>query len=257
MTDLRKNGTQAVLVAGGGGALSTYADVVVGNRRLRAILKYELVTSLFGNWPGVAGLALRRIFYRGLFRRCGRQAVIGRNVTLRHPHRITLGDRVVIGDGCTLDAKGRGGEGIVIRDNVFLGTGSILSMAGGGIEIDEGANIGSYCRIGTFGRTRIGKKALLAAYCYVVGATHRTDRLDIPILDQPNDTKGGAVVGDGTWLGARVTVLDGVTVGRDAIVGAHAVVTHDLPDYAVARGIPAKVVRRRTEEEAPPGKPVS
>ena len=250
MTDLRTDGTQAALTDERQSSLAKYGDIVVGSRRLRAIVKYDLITGLFGAWPGALGLALRRLFYRRLFRECGRGVVIGRNVALRRPGRISLGDNVVIGDGCTLDAKGEEGSGIHIRDGVFLGSGTIVSMAGGSIEIDEGANIGSTCRIGTFGHTRIGKKALLAAYCYLVGAAHETDRLDTPILDQPNYTKGGVQVGDGCWLGARVTVLDGVSVGRDSIVGAHAVVTKDLPALCVAVGIPAKVIRMRGDPSA-------
>ncbi|MBN1269063.1 MAG: acyltransferase [Kiritimatiellae bacterium] len=244
MSKLDEGGIQATLSDRRRGALAKYADLVVGGG-IGAVIKYELITGLFGSWPGAVGLWLRQKFYRCLFRTCGRGLIIGRNVTLRRPDRISLGRNVVLGDNSTLDAKGDTGDGIVIRDGVFVGPGTIVSTGGGSIELDEGANIGSYCRIGTLGRTRIGKKALLAAYCYVVGAGHDASRTDVPILDQPITTKGGAEVGDGCWLGARVTVMDGTKIGRDSIVGAHAVVTEDLPEFCVAVGIPAKVVKMR------------
>jgi acetyltransferase-like isoleucine patch superfamily enzyme len=60
-------------------------------------------------------------------------------------------------------------------------------------------------------------------------------------------------VGEGAWLGAGVTVLDGCTVGSHAIVGTGAVVTKPIPDYAVAVGVPARVVRDRREKAGPAG----
>jgi len=245
MTELQQGGTQAALADAGRGSVSKYRSIVVGQAGLLPFLRYELITGLFGQWPGGAGLLLRRLFYPCLFRACGRGVVFGRGLTLRHPHRISIGNGVVLEEGCTLDAKGSEGEGILIRDRVFVGKGCILTMADGTIELDEGCNISSYCRIGTFGTTRIGRKVLLGAYCYVVGAYHETERTDIPIMDQPNRTKGGAEVGDGCWIGARVTVLDGVKVGRDSVVGAHAVVTKDLPEFCIALGSPAKVTKMR------------
>lgn len=244
MSDLKKDGTQVVLTDGGG-AVAQYQTVVAGHLGWWNLLKYELITVLFGSCPGALGFWLRRKFYPFLFRKCGRRLTMGKNVVLRHPHRVSLGDNVIVDSGCTIDAKGEEGEGVVIGNGVFIGAGTIISMAGGTIEIDDGANIGSYCRIGTYGHTRVGKKVLLAAYCYLVGATHETDSIDIPIIDQPTITRGGVTIGDGTWLGARVTVMDGKSVGCHSVVGAHAVVTETLPDFCIAYGVPAKVVRMR------------
>lgn len=244
MADLRKDGTQDVLTEASG-PIAQYQTVVAGNLGWWNLLKYEFITGLFGAWPGALGFWLRRKFYPCLFRKCGRSLTMGINVVLRHPHRVSMGDNVIVDSGCTIDAKGTEGEGVIIGDGVFIGAGTIISMAGGTIEIDDGANIGSYCRIGTYGHTRIGKKGLLAAYCYLVGATHEIESTDVPILDQPTITRGGVTVGDGTWLGARVTVMDGKSVGCHTVVGAHAVVTEDLPDFCIAYGVPAKVMRMR------------
>jgi len=245
VTERQEMGTQKLLVDPRRSALEKYRLAVVGEVGRWRFIRYELLTCLLGPLPGALGLWLRKELYPCLFRECGRNVIFGRNVLLRHPGRIRLGDNIVINDDVTLDAKGSAGEGILIRDGVFVGKGTLLSMVDGTIEVDEGANIGAYCRIGSMGVTRIGKKALIAAFVYVVGADHRTDRTDIPIIDQPNYTHGGTTVGDGSWLGTKVTVADGVQIGRDCVVGAHAVVTKDLPDFAVADGIPAKVVRMR------------
>ena len=65
------------------------------------------------------------------------------------------------------------------------------------------------------------------------------------MIDQPNVSRGGATIGDGTWIGTKSTVLDGVSVGSDCIVGAHSLVTKDAPDFSVIVGSPAKVIRDR------------
>ena len=61
--------------------------------------------------------------------------------------------------------------------------------------------------------------------------------------------KGGIIIGDDVWIGYRATILDGVTIGQGAVVAAGAVVTKNVPPYAVVAGIPARVVRKRFDEE--------
>ena len=248
-----RRGAQDALQDASRGALAKYRRMMVGEKRLCAFLWYDFVTSVFGPWPGALGYWLRSRFYPGLFRRCGRKVIFGRNLTVRHPGRISLGDRVILSDGVVLDAKGTDEEGLLVGDRVFIGLNTVVTTTDGTIELAAGCNLGAYCRIGSFGRTRIGEKALLAAWVYVVGAGHETSRTDMAILDQPYITRGGAQVGDGAWLGARATVLDGVTVGAHAIVGAHAVVTKDVPDFGIAVGIPAQVTGSRRPPPAAGG----
>jgi acetyltransferase-like isoleucine patch superfamily enzyme len=92
----------------------------------------------------------------------------------------------------------------------------------------------------------VGKSILMAAYTYLVGGDHLYDRTDIPVLQQGR-TARGIDVGDGVWLGTHVVVTDGSIVGRDAIIGAGAVVVGHIPEFAIATGIPAKVQKDRRE----------
>jgi acetyltransferase-like isoleucine patch superfamily enzyme len=80
---------------------------------------------------------------------------------------------------------------------------------------------------------------------YVSDFDHRTDDITRPIKDQ-GIVKSRVRVGDDVWLGAKVTVTRGVRIGRGAVVGANAVVTRDVPDYGVAVGVPARVIRTRS-----------
>ena len=194
---------------------------------------------------------------RGCFRWCsarsGRNVVFGANVTLRHPHKIHIGDNVVIDDLCCLDAKGTDNKGITIGNGVFVGRNTILSCKNGDIVIEDRANIGFNCEIFSASRVRVGKDILIAAYTYLVGGDHLYDRTDIPVLQQGRTAKG-IDVGDGTWLGTHVVVTDGSTIGRDAIIGAGAVVVGEIPEFSIATGIPgeghARPTRTRHRAEA-------
>lgn len=229
--------------------LDRYRDLVVGRPGLGPLLAFELVTVLSSWVPGAGGLWLRKLLYPLVLGRTGRNVVFGANVTLRHPHKIRLGDNVVVDDGCCLDAKGTDNAGITIGSGVFVGRNTILSCKNGDIVIDDGANIGFNCEIFSASRVRVGRDTLMAAYTYLVGGDHLYDRVDVPVLHQGR-TARGIDVGDGAWLGAHVVVTDGSTVGRDAIVGAGAVVVGEVPEFAVAAGTPARVLRDRRERGA-------
>ena len=231
-------------------SVDKYRDLVIGRPGLGPLVAYELVM-LFSSWvPGALGLFLRSKLYPLILGGAGRNVVFGVNVVLRHPHKIVIGDNVVIDDACCLDAKGTDNHGLVIGNGVFVGRQTILSCKNGDIIIDDRANIGFNCEIFSASRVRVGKDTLMAAYTYLVGGDHLYDRTDIPVLQQGR-TARGIEVGDGVWLGAHVVVTDGSTIGRDAIVGACAVVVGEIPEFAIAVGTPAKVLRdRRTSGAA-------
>jgi acetyltransferase-like isoleucine patch superfamily enzyme len=229
-----------------------YADLVVGQPGWLALLKHELVILLCWGVPGALGLFLRSKLYPILLGSCGRGVAFGTGVVLRHPHKIHIADNVVVDDGCCLDAKGTDNKGITLGRGVFLGRNAILSCKNGDIVIEDEANIGFNTEIFSASRVRVGRKVLIAAYTYLVGGDHLYDRVDVPVLDQGR-TAAGIDIGDHVWLGAHVVVTDGSRVGRDAIIGAGAVVVGEIPEFAIAVGTPAKVVRdRRTQGSQSP-----
>ncbi len=227
--------------------LAKYADIVIGRLDYWLLLKYELVNLFCMPLPGMLGYALRQIGFKSLLRGQGKGAVWGRNVTLRHPQKIKVGKRCVIEEYCSLSAQGDENSGITLGEEVLLGRSTVLGTRNGTVEIGDYSNIGANCRIGTTTRVKFGKHVLLAANCYIGGAQHKFDRLDVPIMRQGYDSKGGVVIEDDVWLGAGVMVLDGVTIGTGSVIGAAAVVTKDIPAYSIAIGIPAKVVGSRKD----------
>lgn len=222
-----------------------YRSLVTGRPGLWSWLRYELTTTLCGGLPGALGLAVRRVACRGLFRRCGRGLVLGRGVTLRHADKISLGRNVVIDDFCVLDGRGAGDEGLVIEDEVILNRGTIVQSKFGPVRIGTGTNIGANSHVCAMGGVDIGAGVLITGGCILSGGQYHTEKLDVPIMQQGAYTTGPISIGDGSWLGMRVLVLDGVRVGRGCAIGAGAVVNQDLPDHAVAAGVPARVVRIR------------
>lgn len=79
----------------------------------------------------------------------------------------------------------------------------------------------------------------------VITRNHRHDRTDIPMMDQGFEEERPVYIGDDVWIGDRVTVLPGVHIGNGCIIAAGAVVTKDVPEYTVAAGVPARVVKER------------
>lgn len=120
-----------------------------------------------------------------------------------------------------------------------------------GARFNPELSIGDYSGVGVnclvSGRTYIGSHVMMGPDCIMYSYSHAHDRLDIPMDQQGFEEPTPIHIGDDVWIGARVIILPGVSIGSHCIIGAGAVVTKDVPDYAVVGGVPAKVIRYRTE----------
>lgn len=239
----RQVGVQEAMGAGAS-PLRKYQDLVVGSRSLGRLLLHEAVILLSSWVPGALGLALRKLLYPLLLGSVGRGVVFGQGVVLRHAHKVRLGDGVTVDDLVVLDAKGTSNRGIDVGRGVFLGRGTILSCKDGDIAIGDHGNFGFHCEVFSGSSVTVGRHGLFAAQSYLVGGGHEFEREGLAVIDQPRSSRG-IVLGDNVWLGTGAKVLDGVTIGSDVVVGANAVVTTDLPDGAIAAGVPARVLRQR------------
>ena len=228
-------------------ALRKYQDLVLGSRSLGRLVLFELVM-LTSSWvPGALGLLLRKGLYPLLLGSVGRGVVFGQGVSLRHPAKIRIGSGVTIDDLVLLDAKGEANRGIEIGDGVFLGRGTILSCKDGDIRLGDHANLGFHCEIFSGSSVTVGHHGLFAAQAYLVGGGHEFEG-DVAVIDQPRRSRG-ITLGDNVWLCTGAKVLDGVRIGSDVVGGANAVVNEDLPDGAIAAGVPERVLRQRKAAE--------
>ncbi|MGA7671552.1 MAG: acyltransferase [Nitrolancea sp.] len=249
MTGYRK--THAEMTDTSRSPLRRYQQIVVGSTSLGYTIKYEVLTGLLGGMPGAIGLLLRSKLYPPLFKSVGRGVVFGKDVTLRHPSKISIGDAVVVGDGVSLEARGDARSSITIGNNVVIGEQVSIGCKYGVVRIGDYVNIseGAHLRAIHGNTLEVGDYALIAPFTYIGGVRYHTERTDIPIVQQGLDPRGGTRIGRGAWLGTRSIVLDGTSVGDDAIVGAGAIVNRDVPAFAVAVGVPAKVIRMRSRDD--------
>lgn len=236
-------------------SLKKYQLMVIGTESWLDLLKYELVTLLVSRLPGALGLFLRSKMYRWLLGEVGRGVVFGANMTLRHPHKIRIGNDTIIDDNVLIDAKGSDNRGIAIGDDCFIGRNSILSCKDGDIELGDRANVGFNCNIMSTSLVRVGRDNLISAYTYLVGGgNYDLDRVDIPINKSlREDRNRGIRLGDNVWIGAHSVVLDGVAVGEGAAVAAGAVVAKEVPAWSIAAGVPAAVVKQRAPADGTRG----
>jgi acetyltransferase-like isoleucine patch superfamily enzyme len=177
--------------------------------------------------PVRAAARLRRLWFALRYR--GSFAKLGRGAFLQSPFRI---------DGA---AGIRLGEGSVMQRGGWL-----YCLARDGrparIEIGCGCVFGFNNHITAIESVRIGDLVLTANNVYISDNLHGYEDISKPIMQQPLRVKGPVEIGSGSWLGENAAVI-GVRIGRNCVIGANAVVTHDIPDYCVAVGIPARVIR--------------
>lgn len=132
------------------------------------------------------------------------------------------------------------GKDVNIEHDANFGTGR-------NIWLDDGAGLGVNCFVR--GPLRIGKYVMMGPEVVILTNTHQHSRTDIPMQQQGYEPVRGVEIGDDVWIGYRGTILPGVKIGNGVIIGAGAVVTRDVPDFAVVGGVPAKVIRFRNNKQ--------
>ena len=154
-------------------------------------------------------------------------------------HNIFIGDRVFIyrdKDGGSVEF----GERVHVYGETFIQTGF-----GGSVKIGDHSYIHPRCQFSAYNSNiYIGSEVQIAPNCAFYPYNHSIAPGKL-IQVQPLHSKGDIFVGDDAWLGFGVIVLDGVRIGKGAVIGAGSVVTQDIPDNAIACGNPARVVKMR------------
>jgi acetyltransferase-like isoleucine patch superfamily enzyme len=170
----------------------------------------------------------RRRDYLARLRAAGANVRLGRGIRIEHPEYVEIGADVHLNECCWI---------------------SVIAPRPGAdaprLTIGTGSYIGRFATLACMQRVAIGERVLISDRVFVGDALHGYSRLDQPIADQPITSPGPVEIGDGTWIGIGACVLPNVRIGRYCVIGANAVVTADVPDYHVAAGVPARVIRRR------------
>jgi len=142
-------------------------------------------------------------------------------------NQISLGEKVIINRDCWIQVLGGQGDDqsakIVIQAHAGIGMGATISAAH---------------------QVTIGEYVLLARNVYISDHAHGYENLDVPIMHQGISGIAPVSIGRNTWLGENAVVLPGVTIGQHCVIGANAVVKTSIPDFSVAVGAPARVVKQ-------------
>lgn len=147
------------------------------------------------------------------------------------------------------------GDDVTIYNYAWLFTLPIANMKIPKMVIGDGTEIGHFNHITCVNSVEIGSKVLTADRVHISDNTHDYEDTKIAIIDQPIISKGPVSIGDGTWLGENVSVLS-CRIGRNCVIGANSVVINDIPDFCVAVGTPARVVKRFNDKSGKWEKPL-
>jgi acetyltransferase-like isoleucine patch superfamily enzyme len=152
-------------------------------------------------------------------------------VSFRSVLRVNMGGSITIGRNCEIHPY------------------SMLLTHGGHIVLGDHCSVNPFTIIYGVGGVSIGNGVRIAAHSMIVPENHKAGTDEMP-LHRAGSTKQGICIEDNVWLGSGVRVLDGVRIGRNAIVGAGSVVTKSLPPNTTSVGVPARVISTRGAGEA-------
>jgi acetyltransferase-like isoleucine patch superfamily enzyme len=114
--------------------------------------------------------------------------------------------------------------------------------------IGDGTYVGRFCHFYATSKIEVDKKVLVADKVYIADNLHQFENVNMPVIDQPVKQTPEVIIGDGAWLGENVCVI-GASVGKQSVIGANSVVMKDVPDYCVAVGSPARIIKRYSFEK--------
>ena len=237
------DGEGTVPRSGLAGAFRSYAERVYGAPSLARFLGDGMIFALCGRFPTVFGALLRAWAYRPVLGGMGRRCLIENGVRFLHSRRTFLGDRVFIGERSFLDV-GPASAAIRIGDDSHLGRGTVLRTQDGEIAIGRNVNISTYTLLYSFGGIEVGDDSMIAQHVEIVGGTHNYEDVSKPMRLQGR-SPSRIVIEPDCWIGSHAVIMGSTRIGRGSIVGAGAVVHKDIPEYSIAVGIPARVVRKR------------
>ncbi|GBU06996.1 hypothetical protein AwDysgo_03270 [Bacteroidales bacterium] len=190
-------------------------------------------------------------FYKPFLRKSKGLLFVGKNCKITHKHKISLGATVNIEDCVEINALSRQGveigNNVTIKKNTIIDCTGVLRDLGEGLKIGNNVGISQSCFIQVRGMVEIGSYVIFGPNVSIFSENHGFESLDIPIMNQPS-TKKGLVIEDNVWLGAGSTVLDGVRIGKGSIIAAGSLVNKDVAPYSIVGGVPAKLIKFRTQE---------
>lgn len=152
-----------------------------------------------------------------------------------------IGRNIYVGIGCKIINNGmiELNENVKLRGNAFISTNKNSI-----IKVGKNTDIGINSRICAANKIIIGDNVLFGPNVYIADQDHKYKDVKKPIMEQGAYKTKGIIIGEGTWIGINVVIIGEVTIGKNCVVGANSVLTKSIPDYSVAVGAPAKIIKK-------------
>ena len=154
---------------------------------------------------------------------------------------------IFIGKHVVLKNKKR----ISFSENVHVCSNSIL-ICGGQLKISNNVYIGFFSEIMACHKVEIEDNVIIGPYLFITDSNHEYRDINTPICYQgapKNESTNMITIGKDTWIGAHVSIIGNVSIGKHCVIAANSVVVKDIPDYSVAAGVPAKVIKKYSFEK--------
>ena len=170
-------------------------------------------------------LSFKNFFVRLKSKSCGKNLFVSNKARLVNLNHVEIGDDFIMDEYAEIYCNSINKDiipSLVIGNNVHLS---------------------KHCCIGCSNKVILEDDVRLAPYCHITDRNHTYSDVNIPIWKQISESPGPVIIGAQTWLGFGVQVMPGVTIGRHCVIAAGSIITKDIPDYCVAVGSPARVVK--------------
>jgi acetyltransferase-like isoleucine patch superfamily enzyme len=173
----------------------------------------------------------------------GDKVKIGKHVKISGRKNVILKNNVQIGNFVQLLAN-KEEKSLVLGDNVVIHPFVILRAFNGFIRIGNNSSVNAFTVILGNGGINIGENVMIAPHCVIVASNHKFSRIDTPMKNQGISSKGIKICDD-VWIGANVSIMDGVKIGKGSIIAAGSVVTKDVAPNSIIGGVPGKLIKMR------------
>ena len=175
---------------------------------------------------------LRSLPLRAALKHCGHNVVLKRGIKINHPEHVCIGNDAYISEFCWFSLLPvnyqKNAPDVALKPAVVIG---------------NNCYIGRFAMFSCMNEIQLGNDVMLSDRVFIGDGTHGYSVRELPIKDQYMFSNGPVSIGDGSWLGINVAVMPNVRIGKGCVIGANSVVTQDVPDYHIAVGAPARVLK--------------
>lgn len=176
-------------------------------------------------WGGYKSLSFRSLWFTLRLKRCGLGLIVKKGVRINKPKQVCIGDRVSLDLYASIHLN-------KISENDPI------------VKIGNNVLIGAYSSIGCSNKIIIEDDVMFAPHVHITDRNHSYENVNIAINKQPANSPGSVFIGKESWLGYGVQVMPNVKIGKHCVIAAGSIVTRNIPDFSVAVGIPAKVIKK-------------